>query len=229
MADRPSDFELADMGDADIGKEDYRLAPVDPTPPPKEKLSYEVEHAMEKAEAEVQELPSPPLKPFQFTIRDMLIFTAVVAFLMGLIVSIIRGTSVTMIYLIFAIIMVAVWFGVGLWEAGYWHKRKTTGEDGPPPDEFEVTPIVKQAGQPLQYSVVKLILLVAVFAFLISLSTFLPGQNKLSNVAGMSGLCSLLGLVWLAFNEPRHPMFLMFWWLMFLMYLLSSLAVVIMG
>jgi hypothetical protein len=227
MADRPSDFELADMGDADIGKEDYRLAPAAPAPPPEVKLPYEVEHAIEKAEEEFRE--PPPLKPFQFTIRDMLIVTAVVAFLTGLVVSIIRGTSVTMIYMIFAIIMVAVWFGVGLWEAGYWHKRKKSGEDGPPPDDFEVTPIIKHAGQPLQYSVVNLMLLVAVFAFLMSLSTFLPGQNKLANVAGMSGLCSLLGLIWLAFNEPRHPMLLMFWWLMFLMYLLSSLAVVVMG
>jgi hypothetical protein len=230
MAEHPADHELVDMGDAEIDREDYRLAPPASSPPPEVRLPYEVRHAIEKAEEAIDQKANEPepLKPYQFTIRDMLILTTVVALLTGLVVSVARGASVALMYLIFALLMVAAWFARGLWEAGYWRKRKPIADESPS-DDFEVTPVITRRGEQRPYSAVSLLLMFAIFAFLMSLSTFLPGQNKLSNVAGMSGLCSLVGLVWLAFNESRHPLFIMFWWLMFLMYLISSIAVVAMG
>jgi len=232
MANHPADDELADMGDAEIGREDYPLARPE-TAPPEARLPPDVRHALSKADEELDNRPPPPLSRFQFTIRDMLILTAIVAFLMGLIVSISRGMSVYLMYSIFFLVMIAVWFGVGLWKSGYWRHREPDVEEpfGEKDSPGEVkTPRRAEADAPaLQYSVIDLFLLVSAFAFLMSLCTLLPGEHKLVNAAGISGLCTLLGLVWLAMSEIRHPAFLVMWWLMFAMYLLTSAAVMVMG
>jgi hypothetical protein len=225
MSDHPSDSELADMGDADLGPKEYRLAKTEHKPP-EYRLPVLVKEALKKAETEAQE--PPPLQKFQFTIRDMLILTAVVAFLMGLIVSISRGMAVYFMYSIFFLAMIAAWFAHGLWKSGYW-RRVEIAEEEEPSDGAETTPAIEPAPQPLQYSVIDLFLLVSAFAFLMSLCTLLPGEHKLVNAAGIAGICTLLGLVWLAMSESRHPMFLLLWWLMFAMYLLSSVAVVVFG
>ncbi len=225
MTDHPSDSELADMGDAEIDQEEYPLAKSEGKPPDI-KLPLSVEEALKKAEAETHE--PPPLQRFQFTIRDMLILTAVVAFLMGLIVSISRGMSVSLLYSIFFLAMIVVWFAVGLWKAGYWRKQEIAAEE-PPSDSVDAAPAIEPAPQPLQYSVIDLFLLVSAFAFLISLCTLLPGEHKLVNAAGICGICTLAGLIWFAMSESRHPMFLLLWWLMFAMYLLTSVAVMVAG
>jgi hypothetical protein len=225
MSDHPSDSELADMGDADPGPQEYTLAKTEHKPP-EFRLPLPVKEALKKAEAESQE--SPPLQRFQFTIRDMLILTAVVAFLMGLIVSISRGKSVYLIYSIFFLAMIAAWFAHGLWKAGYWRKVESLEEEEPS-DVAETAPAIEPAPQSLRYSVIDLCLLVSAFAFLMSLCTLLPGEHKLVNAAGTAGICTLLGLLWFALSESRHLMFLLLWWLMFAMYLLSSLAVMLFG
>ena len=225
MSDHPSDSELADMGDVKDGPEEYGLAKTDHEPI----LPREVEEAVKKANAEAEEelQKPPPLQRFQFTIRDMLILTTVVAFLMGLVVSISRGLSVFFIYFIFFLAMIVAWFVVGLWKAGYWRKPEIVEEEERP-DAAEIVP-AEPDPQPLQYSVLDLFLLVSAFAFLLSLCTLLPGEHKLANAAGITGLCTLVGLLWLAMTESRHPMFILLWWLMFLMYLLTSVAVMVMG
>jgi hypothetical protein len=223
MSDHPSDSELADMGDAEIDREDYPLAETDHARP-ELKLPQAVEEAMKKAEEEARE--PPPLQRFQFTIRDMLILTAVVAFMMGLVVSISRGMRVYWIYSIFFLAMTVAWFGVGLWKAGYWRKWEIL-EPEEPADAANVPPIEAEP-PPWRYSAVDLFLMVSALAFLMSLSTFLPGESKLGNAAGILGLCTLLCLPWLALNDSRHPLFVMMWWLMFGMYLLTSLAVLVM-
>lgn len=124
--------------------------------------------------------------------------------------------------------MILAWFAVGLWKAGYWRAKEMPEADDSPQD----SPVASRGepdAQPLQYSAVNVFLLVSAFAFLMSLSTLLPGEHKLVNAAGISGLCTLLGLLWLALGENRHPMFLLLWWLMFLMYLLASIAVMALG
>lgn len=233
MANHPSDDELADMGDADIDREDYPLAkPVGK--PPELRLPPTVREAVRKAVEEEQSPEPPPVQWFQFTIRDMLILTAIVAFLMGLIVSISRGLSVYLMYSLFFLMMIVAWFAHGLWKSGYWQKPEPLDDDLPSRDqdgsrEDEHLPPIRPAPEPLKYSVVDLFLLVAAFAFLMSLCTLLPGQHKLVNAAGIAGLCSLVGLVWFAMSESRHPMFILFWWVMFLMYLLTSAAVMVLG
>ena len=197
------------------------------------RLPPDVRNALSKAEEELDNRPPPPLQRYQFTIRDMLILTAVVAFLMGLIVSISRGMSVYLMYSIVFLMMIVIWFVVGLWKAGYWRHRESDeeqppGEQGSPGEDK--TPRRAGADRPtLQYSVIDLFLLVSAFAFLMSLCTLLPGEHKLVNAAGISGLCTLLGLVWLAMSDVRHPAFLFLWWLMFATYLLTSAAVMVMG
>lgn len=225
MADHPSDAELADLGDAELDQEEYRLAETDRTPPVVQ-LPYEVRAALERAEEEIEQ--PPPLQRFQFTIRDMLILTAVVAFLMGLVVSISRGMSSYLTYSIIFLLMIVAWFAVGLWKSGYWRAKEISERDDPPQDS-PIVPHVEPEPQPLQYSAVDVFLLVSAFAFLMSLCTLLPGERKLVNAAGISGLCTLLGLLWIALGENRHPMFLLLWWLLFLMYLLASIAVMVLG
>jgi Ca2+/Na+ antiporter len=233
MSDHPSDSELADMGDAEIANEDYPLAT--PAPPPKLPLPPNLRDAMRKAVEEEKPAEPPPLQRFQFTIRDMLILTAVVAFLMGLIVSINRGLSVYLMYSIFFLVMIVAWFAHGLWKAGYWQKPEPLEEEQPTnahdeqSEEIDTRPPIKSMAEPMPYSVIDVFLLVTAFAFLMSLCTLLPGEHKLVNAAGIAGLCSLAGLVFFAMSESRHPIFIMFWWLMFLMYLLTSAAVMVMG
>jgi hypothetical protein len=230
MLDHPSDSELADMGDADIVHEDYPLAKTEHKPV-EVKLPREYEEAVKKVEAIKRE--PPPMQRFQFTIRDMLVLTAIVAFLMGLIVSISRGMSVYLMYSIFFLLATIAWFAHGLWKAGYWRKPEAIEEDqsageGDQLGEAPRKPPVEPAPM-LQYSLVDLCLMVSAFAFLLSLCSLLPGEHKLVNAAGITGLCTLLGLLVLSMSETRHPMFVMFWWMMFIMYLLTSAAVMVMG
>jgi hypothetical protein len=221
MADHQSDSELADLD-----QDGYRLAK--PAAPPVErKMPREYEDAVKK----IEELPRepPPVQRFQFTIRDMLVLTAVVAFLMGLIVSINRGMSVFLMYSIFFLLVLVAWFAYGLWKSGYWRKREAVAED---PADAALRGKPKQIAAPrpwLQYSLVDLALVVSAFAFLLSLCSLFPGKHKLANAAGITGFGTLLGLLVLSLSETRRPLFVMFWWLMLLMYLATSAAVFVMG
>jgi hypothetical protein len=221
MSDHPSDYELADLDE-----DGYRLAEAE-AKPVERKMPREYENAVKKIEALPRE--PPPVRKYQFTIRDMLVLTAVVAFLMGLIVSINRGMSVFLMYSIFFLLVLVAWFAHGLWKSGYWRKREAAPED-PADAGSPVKP--KLIGAPsawLQYSLVDLALIVSAFAFLLSLCSLFPGEHKLANAAGITGFGTLLGLLVLSLSETRRPLFVMFWWLMFLVYLATSAAVVVMG
>jgi hypothetical protein len=221
MSDHPSDSELADLD-----QDGYRLAPPK-AKPVERKMPREYEDAVKKIEALPHE--PPPIRKFQFTIRDILVLTAVVAFLMGLIVSINRGMSVFLMYSIFFLLVLVAWFAHGLWKSGYWRKREAIDDDSADPGSPDKS---KPAAAPrpwLQYSLVDLALIVSAFAFLLSLCSLLPGKHKLANAAGITGFGTLLGLLVLSLSETRRPLFVMFWWLMFLMYLATSAAVVVMG
>jgi hypothetical protein len=224
MSDHPSDSELADMGDAEIDREDYPLVKADLSPPQVE-LPLAVKEALMKADEELR--APPPLQRFQFTIRDMLVLTAIVAFLMGLIVSIARGQRVYLIYSIFFFAMTVAWFVLGLWKAGYWRKPEILEPDKPP-EGAAIAPPAKFEPPPWRYSAVDLFLMVSALAFLMSLTTLLPGESKLGNAAGILGICTFLCLPWLALSDNRHPLFILMWWLMFAMYLLTSVAVLVM-
>jgi hypothetical protein len=221
MSDHPSDYELAD-----VDQDGYRLSKSEATSVER-KMPREYEDAVKKIEALPPE--PPPVQKFQFTIRDMLVLTAVVAFLMGLIVSINRGMSVFLMYSIFFLLVIVAWFAHGLWKSGYWRKREAAAED---PAEAGLpdkpTPIAAPRAW-LQYSLVDLALVVSAFAFLLSLCSLFPGTHKLANAAGITGFGTLLGLLVLSLSETRRPLFIMFWWLMFVMYLATSAAVVVMG
>jgi hypothetical protein len=225
MSNHPSDSELADMGDAGIDEEEYRLAKTDFTRP-EIKLPIEAEEAIQRLDEE-RHAP-PPLQRYQFTIRSMLILTAVVAFLMGFIVSIQRGLPVFWIYSFCFLAMTVAWFAVGLWKMGYWKAREVEAEEIPPGKTGKITPDESKA-TPARYSIVDWFLMVSVVAFLLSLCSFLPGEHKLVNAAGFSGLCILVGLIWMFMAEHRHPKIVAFWWIMFFMYLLTSSAVMVMG
>jgi hypothetical protein len=224
MADPSSDFELTKPVDVPKSAEEYPLAKAD-YPSPEAKLPSAVKKAMKRAEADVRK--PPPLPSFQFTIRDMLVATTVFAFLLGLVVSISRGMPVFWIYALVFFVMIVAWFALGLWKAGYW--EETLDEEEPLSDTLELMPEIDQPRQPLKYSIVPLFLLVSAFAFLMSLCTLLPGQNKLIYAAGISGLCTLLGLLGFAMNENRHPLFVLLWWVMFVTYLLTSFGAVVFG
>jgi len=173
MAEHPSDSELADMGDDTARREEYSLAKPE-SAPPEAPLPYEVERAMEKATKQLDEDREKPrpVGRFQFTIRDMLVFTTVFAILMGVVASIRRGVPVATIYLTFFTIAIAAWFVTGLWQSGYW--RKKSGEDSDSEGSAESRPKEKL----LPYSTSDLLLMIAGFAFVMSLTTLLPGDTN---------------------------------------------------
>jgi Ca2+/Na+ antiporter len=224
MADHSADDEMADMGDREVGA-DYALSQRETASPRELPIPSDVKNAIRKAEEEIDNAPPPPPQPFrfQFTIRDMLVLTAVVAFVMGVFVSVRRGMPVFGIYSIFFLVVIAAWFGVGLWKAGYW--RKSFKEEEKDREQAESRPTAESGSLIGGYSVVDIVLAVAGFGFLMSLATLLPGTDKMANVAGVMGLCTLLGLVWLAIDETRRPALMMIWWVSFAMYLIASLAV----
>jgi hypothetical protein len=234
MADHPSDDELADMGDREVGA-DYPLSKREAAAACERPLPSDVKYAIRKAEEDIENAPPPP-QPFrfQFTIRDMLVLTAVVAFVMGVFVSVRRGMPVFGMYSIFFLFVIAAWFGIGLWRAGYWRKpfeeeEEEEEEDNELGEPAETRPKAVPSSPMAGYSVVDVVLAVAGFGFLMSLSTLLPGKDKMANVAGVMGLCTLIGLVWLAFDETRRHALLLIWWISFLMYLIASIVVATSG
>lgn len=229
--DNSSDSDPTDLGKNSAGDEGYALAETHHAPRVV-RLPIEVRLAMEKAEAAVSKKPPPPRR-FQFTIRDLLIFTTVLAILMGVVSAIAHGMPAILIYSVFFLLMIAAWLVVGLREMGFWRKnprREDSFDDDSSledDEDSEIQPETEPAAHLFQYPLLDLLMVVAGFALLMSFCELLPSEHKLSNVAGVSGFFSLLGLGWFAVSDDRHPRVILLWGLMVATYLLATFAAVV--
>jgi hypothetical protein len=95
-----------------------------------------------------------------------------------------------------------------------------TGEPLMQVDPDKILGLDSRRGDPMQFSVAELLVMIAVVALVLGVLAVLPRQYA----AGLAGLGVLVSLLVITVVQPTRPIVMITWWALFVVYLMMSVA-----